>query len=166
MRFDDFDPQLPSGDETRITKGGDSASSPDFALHDGHHRNMRLLTGLNATERSSAPLNSGDVRAAGRILHDSVGCYAELRSLLDIRAALYELMERISFQRAINRVYGDAQPGLPSPEEELQLDMRAARLEERYGDAGPYTDFQWGMLNGKLSALRWVFGNTWDDLDL
>jgi len=25
--------------------------------------------------------------------------------------------------------------------------------------------FEWGMINGKLSALRWVMGDEWDMLD-
>jgi hypothetical protein len=29
----------------------------------------------------------------------------------------------------------------------------------------PMDDFEWGMVNGKLSALRWVFGDNWDMLD-
>jgi hypothetical protein len=28
-----------------------------------------------------------------------------------------------------------------------------------------HNDFEWGMLNGKLSALRWVMGDDWDMLD-
>lgn len=42
----------------------------------------------------------------------------------------------------------------------------AARVEaRRVGDLGPWTDFEWGMINGKLSALRWVLGDDWDMLD-
>lgn len=38
--------------------------------------------------------------------------------------------------------------------------------EEQYPDeVGPWTDFEWGMLNGKLSAIRWVLGDEWDMLD-
>ncbi len=46
--------------------------------------------------------------------------------------------------------------------------LRAARAAEKRlgkGNHGPWTDFEWGMLNGKLSALRWALGDDWDMLD-
>lgn len=43
----------------------------------------------------------------------------------------------------------------------------AKRTEKEVGkeNLGPWSDFEWGMLNGKLSALRWILGWDWDMLD-
>lgn len=43
----------------------------------------------------------------------------------------------------------------------------AKRAEEELGpdDVGPWDDFEWGMINGKLSAIRWMLGDDWDMLD-
>jgi hypothetical protein len=42
----------------------------------------------------------------------------------------------------------------------------AKKVEKQLGlkNLGPWDDFEWGMINGKLSALRWVFGEDWDEL--
>ena len=43
----------------------------------------------------------------------------------------------------------------------------AKRTEEEVGlkNLRPWDDFEWGMINGKLSALRWILGGEWDMLD-
>ena len=43
----------------------------------------------------------------------------------------------------------------------------AKKTEEEVGleNLGPWDDFEWGMVNGKLSALRWILGDDWDMLD-
>jgi hypothetical protein len=54
---------------------------------------------------------------------------------------------------------------------EIKKGMLAAmrRAEKKYGKKKLRNyyedDFEWGMLNGKLSALRWVLGDDWDMLD-
>jgi len=44
---------------------------------------------------------------------------------------------------------------------------KAKELEAKYGieNLGPYSKFDWGMINGKLSAINWVLGMDWDVLD-
>lgn len=42
----------------------------------------------------------------------------------------------------------------------------AKKVEKIYGKENlQFDDFEWGMINGKLSALRWVIGDNWDNLD-
>jgi hypothetical protein len=55
-----------------------------------------------------------------------------------------------------------------TPEYIVKGMLKAKReAEKRFGkqNLGPWTDFEWGMLSGKLSAIRWVLGDEWDMLD-
>ena len=49
----------------------------------------------------------------------------------------------------------------------LTAEEAATKVEAKYpkSELGPHSDFDWGMINGKLSALRWVMGDEWDFLD-
>ena len=40
------------------------------------------------------------------------------------------------------------------------------KARKKFGErnCGPYSHFEWGMVNGKVSALRWVLGEDWDEL--
>jgi predicted nucleic acid-binding protein len=42
---------------------------------------------------------------------------------------------------------------------------RKTEAEVGIENLGPWDNFEWGMINGKLSALRWVLGDEWDMLD-
>jgi len=43
----------------------------------------------------------------------------------------------------------------------------AKKIEMKYGEENLWheSDFEWGILNGKLSTLRWLMGEEWDMLD-
>lgn len=91
------------------------------------------------------------------------------RRLDEIQAAEQEMFDRIWFNRSLSHELRLDREG--RGDEVVRLLAIAGpgrrRVEEAYGAAnlGPYDDFEWGMLNGKLSALRWVLGSEWDFLD-
>jgi hypothetical protein len=103
----------------------------------------------------------------------------ETRSLQEILSAMDELLDKIWYNRHCNRACkierGDIEI-IPDGENRYGNDVihesiwegaleSAAKVAAKYEDVGPWDDFEWGMLNGKLSALRWVLGDEWDMLD-
>ena len=108
----------------------------------------------------------------------------EPRGLTDILEAEDLLFHQVWYNRhwnmrvrieegAIKVVDKETYPRPADAPETIQRDIlkgaiKAARnVERRYGkkNLGPWDDFEWGMINGKLSALRWVLGDEWDMLD-
>ena len=90
-----------------------------------------------------------------------------------------ELFDKVWYNRHMNMMYhidegeteivpaGTPRYGNGVIHEDVLIRAKAAaqRVREKYEDTGPWSDFEWGMLNGKLSALRWVLGEEWDMLD-
>jgi hypothetical protein len=89
--------------------------------------------------------------------------HEEPRSYDEISAAEHEFFDRIWYQRSLSH-----ETDVEDVDELVRIaGPGRARVEAKYGfdNLGPYSDFDWGMLNGKLSALRWVLGADWDFLD-
>lgn len=103
----------------------------------------------------------------------------QTRGLREILGAMDELVDKVWYNRHMNMMYG-----LEEGEVEIVEDgtkrygnevihrsilknalAAAEKVRETYEDTGPWDDFEWGMINGKLSALRWVLGDEWDMLD-
>ena len=105
-----------------------------------------------------------------RELFEETDFQEEPRRLDEIVAAETEMFDRIWYHRSLQRDYRFEDEG---DVEELERNRAIAgpgrsRVEATYlepGQLGPYTDFELGMLNGKMSALRWVLGSEWDFLD-
>ncbi len=92
----------------------------------------------------------------------------EDRTKEEVMEAIDELTDKVWYNRHM-----DLRDMVESGEEEVdpgiwkQALAAAKKVEDKYGidNLGPYDDFEWGMLNGKLSALRWLTGFEWDMLD-
>lgn len=106
------------------------------------------------------------------------------RELSEMVDAINEMVDKVWYDRHQNRLYKISKgliqivpAGTPfdpkTHAKVIHADIwegarkAAAKVEKKYGveNLGPYTDFEWGMLNGKLSAVRWALGEEWDMLD-
>lgn len=95
--------------------------------------------------------------------------HEEPRTLAEILDAEQEYFDKVWYVRKLilqeKIEAGEHEPLSPDLVGRMHAAMRA--VEERYGreNVGPWDDWGWGFVNGKLSALRWVLGSEWDDLD-
>jgi hypothetical protein len=87
----------------------------------------------------------------------------------EILAAEQEQFDKVWFVRKLNLeakiAVGEHGPLDPDLQAEVKAAMRV--VEGRYPDEdlANVTDWDYGFMSGKLSALRWVLGDEWDFLD-
>lgn len=90
------------------------------------------------------------------------------RTKKEIEEAHKEFFDKIWYNRKHDMFYNISigkEPKISGGLEEcIRLDMK--KMEDKYGEKNmEWSDFEWGMVNGKLSALRWLDGEDWDMLD-
>jgi hypothetical protein len=89
----------------------------------------------------------------------------EPRTLGEILDAEKEFFDKVWYARSLANS-DDENAAIPDDIREGMMAARA-RVEVEYSkdELWPVDAFDYGMLNGKLSALRWVLGSEWDFLD-
>jgi hypothetical protein len=91
-----------------------------------------------------------------------------IRSQSEIIAAEEEFLDRRWYDRHLMRKAGIESGRITNiPPELWEQALKAAEeIKERRPNLRPVQDdFEWGMWCGKHSALRWVLGDEWDNLD-
>lgn len=113
-------------------------------------------------------VNDENTSSKDNVHDDSVFQEDQPKSLPEIVAMQDELREKVWHERhLVRKEKVEKRREKVDPEIWKQALAAAQRVKDEYGEKnlGPYTDFEWGMLNGKLSALCWVLGDEWDNLD-
>jgi hypothetical protein len=155
--------------------GNEKEPHPDFSVYFSNSRSSYYIKLAEALQKISPDLIT-------ELMVEQEDWEEEPRNLSEILAALEELFDKIWYNRNHNwlheiktgkhKIIKVGTPGVYNPNETPENIYKAARkaaktVEQKYGidNLGPWDDFEWGMLNGKISALRWVLGDEWDFLD-
>ena len=157
-----------------LQNGSDKIPHPDFAPCFSKIKSQYFIKLAEAIHKISPELVT-DIMIEEEWIEES-------KSLSEILKAENELLEKIWYNRHQNWLYrieigehkivNKIQKGKYNPKETpIEIfkgaQKAAKKVEKKYGieNLGPWDDFEWGMMNGKLSALRWVIGDDWDNLD-
>ena len=127
---------------------------------------QKLKAGLSKTKEGM--LKNLDSLFGGHKIEEEFYEEDEPRSIDEIVDAVGGFLDKIWFDRHLSLRYR-IETGMEAVDPEIWKGAlnSAQKVIDKYGEEnlGPYSDFEWGMLNGKLSALRWVLGDDWDMLD-
>ena len=159
-----------------LPAGNDKLPHPDIAMMFSRVKSLYFIK-LGEALRRVHPAHFDDL-----IIEQE--WHEEPRRLTDIVDAIDELVTKVWYNRhqvrkemietgKITLVDKETFPVKDHMRRPIQRDIwegalkSAAKVEKRFGleNLGAWDDFEWGMLNGKLSALRWVLGDEWDMLD-
>ena len=113
-------------------------------------------------EWSQEPRNLSEILKAMDILAQQIWYNRHMNRVYLVKNGKIKIVDRTTWEKGKrdnqNMIYDKIWKGA----------LKAARTtEKRIGreNLGPWNDFEWGMLNGKLSAIRWMLGDDWDMLD-
>jgi len=86
----------------------------------------------------------------------------------DIHEAYNEFWDKVWWNRHqvwLQRIAGAREPLPEGQMAALELGKQAAkRIEQKYGRKNlGWSDFEWGLLSGRMSALSWIRGAEWDE---
>jgi len=170
---------LRSGDENINQYCFATSNHQDFSVVNGDHRQPHPDLGDLFSEESSRYTYSAE--GLHELLMDYFGdeyleeveevesLQTEPRSLAEILEAEQEYFDKIWYVRKLitkeKIAAGETEP--LSEDLAAKVDEGMREVEQRYGaeNVGPWDDWNWGFVHGKLSALRWVLGDEWDFLD-
>lgn len=164
-------------DDFSNRKVNDKDPHPDLAAFFSKRKSLYFITLGEAMQRIRPDLVS-------EILMELEGWEPPMRSVSELLKFEGDFMEQVWFQRHLMRVQRIEEGKIKVLDEKtydklndhvnfIRRDIwegaqRAAKaVVDKYGAKNVFfeTDFDWGMLNGKLSTLRWVLGDEWDNLD-
>jgi hypothetical protein len=83
----------------------------------------------------------------------------------DILKEYNELWEKIWYIRKIIRIEKIERGEIPEDSQHIpRADERMREIEEKYGKENlGWDDVEWGLIQGRMSALSWVMGAEWDE---
>lgn len=104
-----------------------------------------------------------------KLLKDTEPKRREIDEILDAQG---EFFDRIWYQRKLELIekVKDGIEKAIDPDIEKRMRAEMARVERQYGGKKALAEhctnkYELGYIHGKLSALRWVLGDEWDNLD-